>query len=62
MAQRKRYYVRMVDPDIAKETARKAGLSRTTPDYFIRKLIELAPVLTEDQRQQLAALAAGDAA
>jgi hypothetical protein len=62
MARKKRYYVRMVDPDVAKETARKGGLARTTPDYHIRKLTELAPALTEDQRQRLAALAAGDAA
>ena len=44
------------------ERSRKGGLARTTPDYHIRKLTELAPALTEDQRQRLAALAAGDAA
>jgi hypothetical protein len=62
MARKKRYRYRLVDPDVAKERSRKGGLARTTPDYHIRKLTELAPALTEDHRQRLAALAAGDAA
>ena len=62
MPRRPRYVRhRNVSKQVAQERSRKGGLSRTTPDYYITKL-ELGPVLTEDQRRRLAALAAGDAA
>jgi hypothetical protein len=44
---------------MARERSRKGGLSRTTPDYYIRKLGALAGTLTGEQKQRLAALAAG---
>jgi hypothetical protein len=46
---------------MAHERGVKAGTSRTTTAYFVRKLTERAATLTPEQRQQLAELAAGRA-
>jgi hypothetical protein len=45
-----------IDPDVAHERALNAGRSRTTVDYYIRKLVDRAPELTTEQRDQLAVI------
>jgi hypothetical protein len=59
VARQRKFKRRNVDPVVARERSVKGGRARTTPDYHIRKLAEAAATLTAEQRQQLAALAAG---
>jgi hypothetical protein len=47
-----------IDPAVAHERGLKAGRSRTTTDYYVRKLTEAAETLTDEQVGQLAALLA----
>lgn len=44
------------DPTWRSDRAWKAGKSRTTVDYYIKKLIESAPALTSEQIEKLRAL------
>lgn len=44
------------DPQVRKDRAKAARASQSTPDYFIRKLTELAPDLTSRQRADIEAI------
>jgi hypothetical protein len=47
-----------IPADVAHHRGVKAGKSRTTPDYYLRKLAEAAGTLTDEQVARLAALLA----
>jgi hypothetical protein len=44
--------------EVARACASKAGIARTTPTYFARKLVEAAPRLTAEERAQVTGLLA----
>jgi hypothetical protein len=56
MARTREIKRRNCDPVMAHERGIKAGTSRTTTDYFVRKLTERAATLTPAQLQELAAI------
>lgn len=49
------------DPEYRRARSRKAGAEAHSSDTLIRRLVERAPELTEDQRSKLAALLKADA-
>jgi hypothetical protein len=44
------------DPEVRHERGSRGGLARTSVDYHIRKLIDAAPPLSQEQRDKLAVL------
>jgi hypothetical protein len=42
-----------IDPQVAHERARKGGRARTTPDYHITRLEDVASDLTDEQARKL---------
>lgn len=50
------YTGKLADPDFRRERARNASLARNTVDAHIRALVDAAPPLTAEQRDQLALL------
>jgi hypothetical protein len=57
-----RAYRPLSDPAVRHERASRGGKSRTSIDYYVRKLVEVAPPLTAEQRDKLAALLRGPSA
>ena len=47
---------RNISPEVAHERAVKAARARTSPEYYIRKLTEAIPKLTEAQLARFTAL------
>jgi hypothetical protein len=45
-----------IDPETARRRSAVGGRSRTTTDYFVRKITEADRILTDEQKLQLAAL------
>ena len=45
-----------IDSEVAHARAVNAGVSRTTTEYYVAKLVEKAPELTAEQRDKLALL------
>lgn len=53
------YVGKLADPEFRKQRARKARAAQENPDFYIKKLVDCAPVLTEEQRSRLVALLNG---
>jgi hypothetical protein len=47
---------KLADPQFRERRARKAAIARTSIDHYVKKIVDAAPELTEDQRSVLAAL------
>lgn len=43
----------LADPAVRKERARKGGLAKTTVEFYVRKLVDAAQRLTDEQRDRL---------
>jgi hypothetical protein len=56
MARPKKYPGKLADPQVRHDRAVKARAAQLTPDYYIRRIVEAAPELTDDQRDKLAIL------
>lgn len=52
------YAGKLADPEFRKERARKARAAQESVDFYIKKLVDAAPPLSEQQRARLAALLA----
>jgi hypothetical protein len=45
-----------IDPQVARERAKKASAAAHSTDNMIQRLVDRAPTLTEEQRAKLSAL------